>query len=209
MSLFYRYLTRSSSCLAVLNRLDRSLDRCDTSMLSLSLKIANLSMNKNSTTSQKEEKEGSGRVGVPMQVEKPPSISESVQDQDSNQLSRSIITLDPNSEAVQNLEPISIGTHLPISSATSNPNLPTMTGPSESDCRGSDDVACDGGGSEVLPFTTEVIPEGMTRQQWKSVLRKQKRALRKEEALYVPPGVLIYTVQSPIKGHFERGQTSI
>ena len=38
-------------------------------------------------------------------------------------------------------------------------------------------------GDQLLEYRSEVIPEGMSPREWKLVLKKKRRALRKEEAM--------------------------
>lgn len=38
---------------------------------------------------------------------------------------------------------------------------------------------------QLLEYSSDVIPEGMSPRQWKLVLKKQRKVLRKEEAMYI------------------------
>lgn len=43
------------------------------------------------------------------------------------------------------------------------------------------DASRESGDYQGLPYTTEVIPSGMTAHQWKVVVRRERKAIRREE----------------------------
>ena len=47
-----------------------------------------------------------------------------------------------------------------------------------------DSSVCESAGDDSLAFSLDTIPEGMTARQWKIELRKKRREIRKEQAMY-------------------------
>ena len=52
----------------------------------------------------------------------------------------------------------------------------------ESSPKGARSPTAEGEQSEEVPYSTTVIPEGMSPHQWKIALRKKRRAIRKQES---------------------------
>ena len=48
-----------------------------------------------------------------------------------------------------------------------------------------DDVPHSGNSEPCLSFTTSVVPEGMTKKQWKKQLRQQRKEIMRETAKWV------------------------
>ena len=60
----------------------------------------------------------------------------------------------------------------------------------QSAAAGVNDEAHSSGSEAILPFTTSVIPEGMTKRQWKKQLRQQRKMIMWEKNKWVKHGMV-------------------